>query len=102
MCIWKILQHFADSITSPQEIYKEFSCFVAAAKVNVSRRFLQFRKMETTLGFLTFPDQAKVEDLSCILHCLNIENLEMELLEFQEYSILNSTNSMTCVKLFQR
>ncbi|MEE6518924.1 hypothetical protein FKM82_030246 [Ascaphus truei] len=50
--------------------------------------FLQFRKMETTLCFLTSPDKAKCEelDLSC-LHWLDLENLEMELLEFQESSI---------------
>ena len=40
---------FADNPTSHQEIYKEFSSIVAAAKVNFSNRFLQFRKMETTL-----------------------------------------------------
>jgi len=41
--------------------------------------------METTLRFLTFPDQAKFQelDLSC-LYWLDLENLEMELLEFQE------------------
>ncbi|XP_058015002.1 protein FAM200A-like [Ahaetulla prasina] len=79
---------FADNPTSRQEIYKEFSSIVAAAKVNFSNRFLQFRKMETTLGFLTSPDKAKFEelDLSC-LHWLDIGNLEMELLEFQESSI---------------
>ena len=46
--------------------------------------------METTLRFLTFPDQAKVEDLSCLLHWLDLENLELDLLEFQENSILKN------------
>ncbi|MEE6511708.1 hypothetical protein FKM82_018407 [Ascaphus truei] len=70
------------------EIYKEFSSIIAVAKENFSNRFLQFRKMETTLCFLTSPDKAKCEelDLSC-LHWLDLENLEMELLEFQESSI---------------
>ncbi|KAM3848206.1 general transcription factor II-I repeat domain-containing protein 2A-like [Vipera latastei] len=79
---------FADNPTSHQEIYKEFSSIVAAAKVNFNNRFLQFRKMETTLSFLTSPDKAKFEelDLSC-LHWLDLGNLEMELLEFQENSI---------------
>ncbi|XP_034277662.1 uncharacterized protein LOC117668096 isoform X2 [Pantherophis guttatus] len=79
---------FADNPTSHQEIYKEFSSIVAAAKVNFSNRFLQFRKMETTLYFLTSPDKAKFEelDLSC-LNWLDLENLEMELLEFQENRI---------------
>ncbi|XP_072282287.1 general transcription factor II-I repeat domain-containing protein 2-like isoform X2 [Pyxicephalus adspersus] len=79
---------FADKPTSYQEIYKEFSSIVAAVKVNFSNRFLQFHKMETTLCFLTSPDKANFEelDLSC-LHWLDLENLEMELLEFQESSI---------------
>ncbi|XP_060548259.1 general transcription factor II-I repeat domain-containing protein 2A-like [Pantherophis guttatus] len=79
---------FGDNPTSHQEIYKEFSSIIAAAKVNFSNRFLQFRKMETTLAFLTSPDKAKFEelDLSC-LHWLDLGNLEMELLEFQESSI---------------
>ena len=56
-----------------------------ACKQKISKRFLQFCKMETTLRFLTFPDQAKFQelDLSC-LYWLDLENLEMELLEFQE------------------
>ncbi|XP_013919890.1 PREDICTED: general transcription factor II-I repeat domain-containing protein 2-like [Thamnophis sirtalis] len=79
---------FAGNPTSRQEIYKEFSSIVAAAMMNFSNRFLQFRKMETTLCFLTSPDKAKFEelDLSC-LHWLDLGNLEMELLEFQESSI---------------
>ncbi|KAM6176971.1 protein FAM200B-like [Erethizon dorsatum] len=79
---------FTDSPINYQEIYKEFSSIVAAAKENFSNRFLQFRKMETTLCFLTSPDKAKFEelDLSC-LHWLDCGNLEMELLEFQESSI---------------
>nr|DBA15625.1 TPA: hypothetical protein GDO54_004814 [Pyxicephalus adspersus] len=78
---------FADNSTSHQEIYKEFSSIVAAAKENFSNRFLQFCKMETTLCFLTSPDKAKFEelDLSC-LHWLDLGNLETELLEFQESS----------------
>ncbi|XP_058026529.1 general transcription factor II-I repeat domain-containing protein 2-like [Ahaetulla prasina] len=77
-----------DNPASRQEIYKEFSSIVAATKVNFSNRFLQFHKMETTLCFLTFPDKAEFEelDLSC-LHWLDLENLEMELLEFQENSM---------------
>ncbi|XP_070614862.1 general transcription factor II-I repeat domain-containing protein 2A-like [Erythrolamprus reginae] len=79
---------FADNPASHQEIYKEFSSIVATAKVNFSNRFVQFHKMETTLHFLTFPDKAEFEelDLSC-LHWLDLENLEMELLEFQESSM---------------
>ncbi|XP_013930323.1 PREDICTED: uncharacterized protein LOC106555913 [Thamnophis sirtalis] len=79
---------FADNPTSHQEIYKEFSSIVAAAKVGFTNRFLEFRKMETTLCFLTSPDKVKFEelDLSC-LHWLDLENLEMELLEFQESSM---------------
>ncbi|XP_026538860.1 general transcription factor II-I repeat domain-containing protein 2A-like [Notechis scutatus] len=79
---------FADNPTSHQEIYKEFSSIVAAAKVNLSNRFLQFRKLETTLCFLTSPDKAEFEelDLSC-LGWLDLGNLEMELIEFQESSL---------------
>ncbi|XP_042325952.1 general transcription factor II-I repeat domain-containing protein 2A-like isoform X2 [Sceloporus undulatus] len=75
---------FADGPT----VFKEFSCIVAAAKVNFSNRFLQFRKMETTLCFLTSPDKTyfKELDLSC-LQWLDLENLEMELVEFQENSV---------------
>ena len=73
---------FTDNPTSHQEICEEFSSIVTAAKENFRNRFLQFRKMETTLCFLTSPDKAKFEefDLSC-LHWLDFGNLEMELLE---------------------
>ena len=39
--------------------------------------------METNLHFVTFPDQAKFEELglSCS-HWLHLEDLEMELFEF--------------------
>ncbi|XP_039196835.1 general transcription factor II-I repeat domain-containing protein 2A-like [Crotalus tigris] len=78
----------ADKPTSHQEIYKEFSSIVAAAKVNFNNRFLQFRKIEITLCFLTSPDKAKFEELDLsYLHWLDLENLEMELVEFQENSI---------------
>ncbi|CAH2301091.1 Hypothetical predicted protein [Pelobates cultripes] len=79
---------FTDNPQSHQEIHKELSSIVAAAKENFSKGFLQFLKMETTLYFLTSPDKAKYEelDISC-LHWLDLENLEMELLEFQERSI---------------
>ncbi|XP_005409605.1 PREDICTED: general transcription factor II-I repeat domain-containing protein 2A-like [Chinchilla lanigera] len=78
----------ADSPSSHQEICKEFARVVAAAEENLGNRFLQFRKMETTLCFLTSPDKARFEelDLSC-LRWLDYGNLEMELLEFQESSI---------------
>ena len=45
---------FTDNHKSHQEICKEFSNIVAAAKENFSNRFVQFRKMETTL-FSYFP-----------------------------------------------
>ncbi|XP_010604765.1 general transcription factor II-I repeat domain-containing protein 2A-like [Fukomys damarensis] len=84
------LEHpaFAGDPTSLQERCKEFSSIVAAAKETFSDRFLQFRKMETALCFLTSPDKARFEglDLSC-LHWLDCGNLEMELLEFQESSM---------------
>ncbi|XP_058040443.1 endoplasmic reticulum membrane adapter protein XK isoform X1 [Ahaetulla prasina] len=91
---------FADNPKSHQEIYKEFSSTVAAAKVNFSNRFLQFCKMETILCFLTSPDKAKFEelDLSC-LHWLDLGNLEMELLEFQESSIWKNKFYGLCEKL---
>ncbi|XP_004873385.1 general transcription factor II-I repeat domain-containing protein 2A-like isoform X2 [Heterocephalus glaber] len=79
---------FAGNPTSHREICKEFSSIVAVAKENFSHRFLQFRKMEATLSFLTSPDRARFEelDLSCV-HWLDYGNLEMELLEFQESSL---------------
>ncbi|KAG9485345.1 hypothetical protein GDO78_008432 [Eleutherodactylus coqui] len=79
---------FADNSASHREIYKEFSSIVGAAKVNLNNRFSQFRKLETTLYFLTSPDKAKCEDLDLSsLQSLDLGNLEMELLEFQENSI---------------
>ncbi|XP_066461121.1 general transcription factor II-I repeat domain-containing protein 2B-like [Eleutherodactylus coqui] len=79
---------FADNSAIHRQIYKDFSSIVGAAKVNFNNRFSQFRKLETTLYFLTSPDKAKFEDLdfSC-LQSLDLGNLEMELLEFQENSI---------------
>ncbi|XP_076352700.1 general transcription factor II-I repeat domain-containing protein 2B-like [Tachypleus tridentatus] len=76
---------FADCSLSKQEISKEFSSIIAVAKENFSNRFMQFRKIEKTLYFLTFPDKTEFEDLdlSC-LHWLGLKTLEMELVEFQE------------------
>ncbi|XP_071969601.1 general transcription factor II-I repeat domain-containing protein 2-like [Engystomops pustulosus] len=79
---------FADNPTSHQDVYNEFSNVVAVAKVNFSKRFVQFCKMEATLRFLTSPDKAQFEELSLsCLHWLDLGNLEMELLEFQENSM---------------
>lgn len=78
---------FADNRSSHEEINREFLSIIAGAKDNFNNRFLQFRQMETTMCFLTSPDKSKFEelDLSC-LHWLDFDNLEMELLEFQESS----------------
>ncbi|XP_072006342.1 general transcription factor II-I repeat domain-containing protein 2-like [Engystomops pustulosus] len=79
---------FADNPTSHQDVYNEFSNVVAVAKVNFSKRFVQFRKMEATLRFLTSPDKAQFEELSLsCLHWLDLGNLKLELLEFQENSM---------------
>ena len=52
---------FADNTTSHQEIYVKFSSFVAAATVNFSKRFLQFRKLETTYpAFWYFSNSSKI------------------------------------------
>ncbi|XP_070599696.1 general transcription factor II-I repeat domain-containing protein 2A-like [Erythrolamprus reginae] len=84
----KNLTTFADNPTSHQEIYKEFSSIVAAVKANFSNRFLQFRKMETALCFLTYPDKAEYDELDLFcLHWLDLGNLEVELAEFQECSM---------------
>lgn len=82
---------FVDSNKNHQEIHKSYSTIVAEAKENFSKRFSQFRKMETTLSFITSPEKSTFEDLdlSC-LQWLDIQNLEMELLEFQESSIWKS------------
>ncbi|XP_070622950.1 general transcription factor II-I repeat domain-containing protein 2A-like [Erythrolamprus reginae] len=82
---------FTNNPANHQEIYKEFSSIVAAAKVNFSNRFLQFHNMERTLRFLTFPEKAEFKelDISC-LHWLDLENLEMELLDFQENPTWNN------------
>ena len=76
---------FSDGSSSKQEIFKEFLSIILTTKENFSKRFAQFRKMEKTLYFLTFPDKTNFEDrdLSC-LQWLGLENLEMELLEFKE------------------
>ncbi|XP_035233299.1 general transcription factor II-I repeat domain-containing protein 2B-like [Stegodyphus dumicola] len=78
---------FAHNPSSHEEIYMEFFSIVAAAKENFNGIFLQFCQMETTMCFLTSPDKSKFEELnlSC-LEWLDFENLEMELLEFQESS----------------
>ena len=64
----KIFAAFADNSTSCQEKCNEFSSIVSIAKENFSNRFSQFRKLEKTLEFLTFPDTAefKALDLSCL------------------------------------
>ena len=75
---------FSDGSLNKQEIVTNVSG-ITATKENFSNSFLQFRKMEKTLYFLTFPDKSKFDDLdiSC-LQWLDLQNLEMELLEFQE------------------
>ena len=53
----------SDGSSSKQEIFKEFSSIILTTKENFSKRFAQFRKMEKTLYFLTFPDKTNFEDL---------------------------------------
>ena len=79
------LSIFSDGSLNKQEILTKFSSIITETKESFSNRFLQFRKMEKTLHFLTFPDKSKLDDLdiSC-LEWLDLQNLEMELLKFQE------------------
>lgn len=78
---------FADSPSSQQETCKEFSRAVAIAKENFAERFLQFRKMETTLCFLRLQIKPDSKNWISCLRWLDYGNLEMELVEFQENSI---------------
>lgn len=78
---------FANNPSSREEINREFLSIITGAKDNFNNRFLQFRQMETTISFLISPDKSKFEELDLsYLHWLDFDNLEMELLEFQESS----------------
>jgi len=64
----------ADNLTSHQEIYEELSSFVAAAKVNFSKRFLQFVIIETTCVFLLFEVRRNLKNLISPLRTLVWKN----------------------------
>jgi len=53
-----------------------------------SSRFSQFRQLDSTLEFLIYPHNIKIDKLELsFFEWLSIENLEMELIEFQGSNI---------------
>jgi len=54
---------FADKLTSHQEIYKEFSNFVAAANVNLAKYFYIFLKWRQAYVFLLFQIKPNLKNL---------------------------------------
>ena len=54
---------FVDRLTSHQEIYEEFSNFVAAANVNVAKYFYIFLKWRQTYVFLLFQIKRNLSNL---------------------------------------
>ena len=86
-------KHFEKSGLSDSSEEKEISLFryssiIRDAKNLLSERFVQFRKLDTTLHFIFSPDTIQFENLNLSqFDWLNLSNLEMELIEFQESAV---------------
>jgi hypothetical protein len=85
----ELMSSFADKLTfeDTENILKRYLDVLENSKQIVSTRFSQFRDLEKTLQFISKPRVAKMSDLEVtFFDWLNIDNLEMELIEFQESS----------------
>ena len=82
--------HFEKSSLSVSSEEKEillfrYSSIIQDAKNLLSKRFVQFQKLDTTLQFIFSPKTIQFENLNLSqFHWLNLSNLKMELIEFQE------------------
>lgn len=76
--------HFADSQTDIKCIIKKYVNILENTTELFSNRFSQFRCLEPTFQFLINPHKITYDELDLsFFEWLNIENLEMELIEFQ-------------------
>lgn len=86
-------KHFAnynltDNAEEKENLLNKYSCIIKYAKQSLSERFFQFRELDTTLQFILFPNTIQFEDLKLTnFDWLDLGNLEMELIEFQESAV---------------
>lgn len=67
-----------------KEVVKHYISVLANAKALFEERFSQFRELEKTLQFVILPHKLQFDDLKLsYFNWLNIDNLEMEMVEFQ-------------------
>ena len=72
-----------------EEVY--FTSVLSSLKDQFSSRFTQFRELEESLLIIENPDKTNFTKLKIDLpEWLNIDNLEMELVEFQSSAILET------------
>lgn len=66
----------------------KYSSIIKNAKDSFSERFSQFRELDATLHFIQFPHSIQFEDLKLSkFDWLDLINLEMELVDFQESAV---------------
>ena len=77
-----------DSAENEYNALNKYSSIIKNAKGSLSERFLQFRKLDATLHFIQFPHAIQFEALKLSkFDWLDLSNLEMELVDFQENAV---------------
>lgn len=87
-------KHFSTSnflthnVEKNENVLKKYSSIIKNAKHSLSERFSQFRELDATLQFIQFPHTIQFEDLKLLkFDWLDLSNLEMELVDFQESAV---------------
>ncbi|KAG0433849.1 General transcription factor II-I repeat domain-containing protein 2B [Dictyocoela muelleri] len=71
-----------------ENLYMKYISIMEDSQNELSKRFTQFRSLNSTLIFLQHPHMSNFEDLDLIKFAfLNLENLEMELIDFKANSL---------------
>lgn len=77
--------NFNDIAEEKKNVLNKYSSIIQDAKHSISERFVQFRELDTTLQFIIFPHTIQFEDLKLSnFDWLDLDNLEMEIVDFQE------------------
>ena len=79
-----LIKHF-EIAEEKNNVLKKCSSIIEDVKILLSQRFVQLQELCTTLQFIFFPHTIHFEDLNLShFSWLDLDNLEMEIVDFQE------------------
>lgn len=81
---FKSSTHFGNNIEVNENKINNYVLIIEEIKESFENRFIQFKQLETSLQFIMYPHKIEFKNLELkFFSWLNINNLEIELVEFQ-------------------